>query len=104
MRKNFFGSLNPRRISDNKSFWKNIQPFFSEKRKISNKITLVENKENAVFDDHLVSEELNKFFENATRILEINENSYIIDTDSNEINSVKKAINKCRHHPKCFTN
>ena len=98
-RKKYFESLNPRRISDNKSFWKNIQPFFSEKRKISNKITLVENKENAVFDDHLVSEELNKFFENATRGLEINENSYIIDTDSNEINSVEKAINKYRNHP-----
>ena len=81
------------------SFWKNIQPFFSEKRKISNKITLVENKENAVFDDHLVSEELNKFFENATRGLEINENCYIIDTDSNAINSAKKAINKYRNHP-----
>ena len=98
-RKKYFESLDPRRISDNKSFWKNIQPFFSEKRKISNKITLVENKENAVFDDHLVSEELNKFFENATRGLEINENSYIIDTDSNEINSVEKAINKYRNHP-----
>ena len=98
-RKKYFESLDPRRISDNKSFWKNIQPFFSEKRKISNKITLVENKENAVFDDHLVSEELNKFFENATRGLEINENSYIIDTDSNEINSVEKAINKYRKHP-----
>ena len=99
MRKNFFGSLNPRRISDNKSFWKNIQPFFSEKRKISNKITLVDNKENTSFEDHLVSEELNKFFENATRGLEVNENSYIIDTDSNEINSVEKAINKYRNHP-----
>ena len=62
-------------------------------------ITLVENKESAVFDDHLVSEELNKFFENATRGLEINKNCYIIDTDSNEINSVKKAINKYRNHP-----
>ena len=30
------------------SFWKNIQPFFSEKRKISNKITLVDNKENTI--------------------------------------------------------
>ena len=47
----------------------------------------------------MVSEELNKFFENATRGLEINENSYIIDTDSNEINSVEKAINKYRNHP-----
>ena len=82
-----------------KFFWKNIQPFFSEKRKISNKIALFDNKENTIFDDHLVSEELNKFFENATRGLEINENSYIIDTDSNEINSVEKAINKYRNHP-----
>ena len=47
----------------------------------------------------MVSEEINKFFENATRGLEINENFYIIDTDSNEINSVEKAINKYRNHP-----
>ena len=40
-----------------------MQPFFSEKRKISNKITLVDNKENTIFEDHLVSGELNQFFE-----------------------------------------
>ena len=50
----------------------------------------------------MVSEELNKFFKNATRGLEINENSYIIDTDSNEIDSVEKAINKYRNHPSVF--
>ena len=47
----------------------------------------------------MVSEELNKFFENATRGLEINENSHIVDTDSNEINPVEKAIHKFRNHP-----
>ena len=62
----------------------------SEKRKISNKITLADNKENTIFDDHLVSEELNKVFENVTRGLEINENSYIVNTDSIEINSIEK--------------
>ena len=56
-------------------------------------------KENTIFEDHLVSEELNKFFENVTRGVEINQNSYIIDTDSNEINSVEKVINKYRNHP-----
>ena len=45
-RKKYFGSLNPRKASDNKNIWKNLQPFFSGKRKISNKITLVDNKEN----------------------------------------------------------
>ena len=95
-RKKYFESVISRRISDNKSIWKNM--FFSEKRNISNNITLVDNKENTIFEDHLVSEELNKFLENATRGLEINENSCIIDTDSNEINSVEKAINKYRNH------
>ena len=38
----------------------------------------------------MVSEELNKFFENAARGLEINKNSYIIDTD--------RPINKYRNH------
>ena len=47
----------------------------------------------------MVSEELDKFFENATRGLEINENSCNIDTDNNEINSVEKAVNKYRNHP-----
>ena len=42
----------------------------------------------------MVSEELNNFSENAIRGLEINENFYIIDTDSNE-----KTINKYRNHP-----
>ena len=53
----YFQSLNPTRISENKRFWKNIQPFFSERRKISNKITLADNKENTTFEDHLLSEE-----------------------------------------------
>ena len=76
-----------------------MQPFFTEKRKISSKKTLVDNKENTIFEDHLASQKLNKFFKIATRGLEINENSYIIDTDSNKITSVEKAINKYRNHP-----
>ena len=76
-----------------------MQPFFTEKQKISNNVTLVDNKENPIFEEHLVSEEINKFFENARKTLQINENSYIIETDSNEINSVKKTINKYSNHP-----
>ena len=65
----------------------------------SKKITIFDTKESAIFEDHLVSEKLNKFFENATRGLEITENFYIVDTDSNKINSVEKAISKYRNHP-----
>ena len=45
----------------------------------------------------MVSEELSKFFKNATRCLEIHENSYNIDSDNNKI--VEKAINKYRNRP-----
>ena len=62
-------------------------------------ITLTDdNKESNIFEIHLVPEELNKFFENATKGSQINENSYIIDTGSNATNSVEKAINKYRNH------
>ena len=59
-----------------------MQPFFSVKQKISKKATLSDNKENTIFEDHLVSENFNKILENATKCLQINnkKNSYIIDT------------------------
>ena len=47
-------------MCDNKTFWKNIQPFFREKRKITSKITLVD--EDETVDDQLILEELNQFF------------------------------------------
>ena len=39
-RKTFFNNLKVSNITDNKTFWKNIQPIFSENRKVANKITL----------------------------------------------------------------
>ena len=69
--KTFFSNLKVSNITDNKTFWKNIQPIFSENRQVANKITLVGDNENIIFDDKLVSEELNNFFPNATKTLNI---------------------------------
>ena len=49
-----------------------MQLFLSEKRKTNSKITLVGKKVNTIFKDHLASEDLNKFFENVTKSLQIN--------------------------------
>ena len=57
---------------------------FSEKRKISNKITLVDDNDTIVSDDQSISEELTTFFKNATKSLNIRQNSYLTD-ESNEI-------------------
>ena len=95
----FFSNLNPSNVCDNKTFWKYIQPFFSEKRKISNKITLVDDNDTIVSDDQSISEELNISFKNATKSLNIRQNSYLTD-ESNEIeDQVKKAIFKYKNHP-----
>ena len=50
-------------------------------------------------EEHLVSEELKNIFENAIKSLQINENSYIIDEQSDITNATIKAINKHMHHP-----
>ena len=70
-RKIFFNNLKVSNITDNKTFWKNIQAIFSENRNVANKITLVGDNENIISDDKLVSEELNNFFQDATKTLNI---------------------------------
>ena len=95
----FFRNLNPSNICDNKTCWKYIQLFFSEKRKISNEITLVDDNDVIVSDDQSISEELNTCYKNATKSLNIRQNSYLTD-ESNEIeDQVKKAIFKYKNHP-----
>ena len=46
----YFESLDPSRIVDNKTFWKNIQPLFAEKQKIINEVTLADK------EDRIISE------------------------------------------------
>ena len=96
--KKFFSNLDSSNICDNKTFWKTIQHFFSEKRRITNKITLVDEDKTVISDDRLISEELNQFFKNATKAFNIRENSYLIDK-SELSGPVNKAISKYKNHP-----
>ena len=98
-RKAYFDKINPKEVSDNKNFWKDIQPLFSENRKIRNKIALVDENENIISKEHLVSKELKSFFKNATKSLQINENPYITDEQSDITDPIIKASNKYKHHP-----
>ena len=68
-------------------------------RKTRNKIVLVDENENIIFREHLVSEELNNFLKNATKSLQINENPCIMDEQSDIIDPIMKRINKYQHHP-----
>ena len=41
-KRNFFKNVNEKKISDNRTFWKEIKPYFNDKGGMSSKITLVE--------------------------------------------------------------
>ena len=101
-RKRFFNNLNPSFVTDNKLFWKTIQPIFSNKGNYGLLIKLVE-KHEVLQDDDLIAKELNKFFKNAACTLNIEENSFIIHTSSDGITvPIDKALDKYKFHPSIF--
>ena len=57
------------------------------------------NEKNILSDDTLVSEELTSFFQNATKALNTNENSYIVDSSSSITDPVDKAIKTYKNRP-----
>ena len=59
----YFGNINEKKISDNKTFWKTIKPFLLDKITSTQKITLTE-KEEIIMGDENTAEVLNTFFSN----------------------------------------
>ena len=84
-------SLDSSKITDSKTFWKNSRPFFSEKRKTVNKITLVNENEDIRSNDKVVAYEINSYFQNATRNLGINENTSIAESSNDITDPADKA-------------
>ena len=69
-KKEYFANLNEKDIIDNKKFWQTVKPFFSEKLKSREKITLVE-KEELVSSESDVAQRFNQFFANIVKNLDI---------------------------------
>ena len=60
-KKEYYSNIDIKLLNDNRKFWKNIKPFFSEKQKILSKTTLVEN-DVFISNDREISEIFNDFF------------------------------------------
>ena len=60
-KRDYYNNLDHENISDNKSFWKYIKPFLTDKNPRSNKITLVEN-ESIIEEPYKIAETFNIFF------------------------------------------
>ena len=94
-------------LSDNRKFWKNIKPLFSEKQNVLQKnITLVDN-ELIISKNNVVAEKLNTFFTDAVKNLEIEpftetsmENLDLDqETGMDDISDIDKVIKKYDNHP-----
>ena len=94
----FYRNLDLKNFLDNKKFWKNIKPFFSEKGPRNKKITLVTG-EKIFSEDSEVSESFNNFFSNAVRQLDIAEHLHLLNKTKNTDDPIDSAIEKFRYHP-----
>ena len=109
-KKNFFSNINTSDITDNKTFWKTVKPFFTDTIKTKSKITLIEKNivsqegqekivsEKIITEDQAVAEVFNNFFINIVPNLKIStdhgyDNDFIATDDQ-----VTNAVNKFRNH------
>ena len=96
-KKIFYENLNPNLISDNKNFWRQVKPFFSDKTSTTSSITLVESN-NIISDSDKCAEVMNNFFSDVAIKLDIDRDLYtkkgIYTGDP-----VKKSIEKYKNHP-----
>ena len=96
-KRSYFENLNVKLVRDNKKFWKNVAPLFSNKIKSKERITLIEN-ENIISSDKKVAETFHEFFSNVVKCLNISQNPYLISGTS-QTDPVLQSIEKFSKHP-----
>ena len=96
-KKRFYENLSPNLITDNRKFWKQVKPFFSDKTPINNNITLIEGNE-IVTDPSACAEILNNFFVNSIKTLDIDRGLHTVNTEI-IVDPVEKAIEVFKSHP-----
>ena len=94
----YFGNLNEKNINDNKTFWKTIKPFLSDKVRLANKMTLIDNEE-IIMGDYNTAKVLNTFFSNIVSNLNIAGYSNCEPLANNISDPILKCVVKYRNHP-----
>ena len=62
-KRNYYSSLDAKSVTDNKTFWRTVKPFLSDKAPFNAKITLIEDRE-VISSDNEIANVLNTFFSN----------------------------------------
>ena len=105
VKSDYYGKLKPSDVTDNKKFWNNVKPLFSDKCALKDNISLQEKtgvmKEEIISDDDQVAQIVNHFFSNAVKSLNIDYFEHFsfdcIFSDSED--PVINAIEKYSKHP-----
>ena len=95
-KKEYYKNLDLTLIKDNKSFWENMKPLFSDKNKTRRKITLIEG-DKIISNDAEVAQIMNEFFANAVSKLDIK--GYVIESSYVGTDFIHNAINIFNNHP-----
>ena len=97
-KKSFYENLSLNLITDNRKFWKQVKPFFSDKTPINNNITLLEDDE-IVTDPSACAEILNNFFVNSIKNLDIERGLHTVNITVITDDPVENAIEEFKRHP-----
>ena len=95
-KRNFYENMNVKLITDNRKFWKQVKPFFNDKKAANSNIILIEGNE-IVSDNTKCAEIMNNFFSDAALNLDVDRN--LNTQKSNAVDSVLKAIEVYKDHP-----
>ena len=101
-KKEYYSNLDVKNITDNKTFWKTVKPFLSDKVISTEKITLIENDTIVKIDNDTIRA-LNTFFSNIVRDLKIPDYKNCDPMAENIQELVIKEIVKYRNHPRILT-
>ena len=110
VKKEYYNNLNLNIFKDNKTFWKNIRPLFSDRNKGQNNIILIDKEGTIASNETEVAEKLNNYFIDVIENLEIetfiDTNEPIEKTNKDEtgrenevVNNIETLTSKYGQHP-----
>ena len=97
-KKQYYDSLNVNQITDNKNFWRVVNPNFSNKALGTNRVILRDGGK-IISDTEKVADTFNKFFVNIRNTLKIDKDKQFLVERNDVFDPVLKAIKKYSAHP-----
>ena len=86
-------------LYDNKTFWRNVKPVFSEKWITNDNIILVDNNL-IIYKDDIVAETLNEYFVNMVKNMNIIiDRKLAVNVNINVNDHIYQAIKRYKNHP-----